>query len=218
MGQKVNPISLRLGITQTWPSKWFARRADFATFLEQDIKIRKYIALKVRDAGIDTIEVSRDDKDVTIDIIAGKPGIIIGRGGSGIEDLKTAIRKNVFKNTVNVKINVKEVANSDLSAAVVMQAVIADIEKRMPFRRVMKQSISKVMRANAKGVKISIGGRLNGAEIARTEVLSEGKIPLHTLRADIDYSRGHASTTFGKIGVKVWIYKGEVFNKDNDSK
>lgn len=215
MGQKVNPKALRLGITRTWPSKWFASRADFANFLEQDTKIRKYINVKMRDAGIDTIEISRDEKAIIIDIIAGKPGIIIGRGGSGIEDLKKVLRKDVFKNKFNVKINVKEVEDSNLSAAVVMQSVIADIEKRMPFRRVMKQAISRVMRANAKGVKISLAGRLNGVEIARTETLFEGKIPLHTFRADIDYSRGHASTTYGKIGVKVWIYKGEVFNKDN---
>jgi small subunit ribosomal protein S3 len=218
MGQKVNPIALRLGITQTWPSKWFASRGDFATFLEQDIKMRKFIKQKVKDAGIDTIEISRDDNTITIDIIAGKPGIIIGRGGSGIEDLKKAIRKDIFKNKFNIKINVKEVKDINLSAAIVLQSAIADIEKRMPFRRVMKQSVSKVMRAGAKGVKISAAGRLNGVEIARTEVISEGKIPLHTLRANIDYSRDHASTTYGKIGVKVWIYKGEVFNKDNSKK
>ena len=218
MGQKVNPKALRLGITRTWPSKWFANRGDFATFLEQDTKIRKYINTKVRDAGIDVIEISRDDNAVTIDIIAGKPGIIIGRGGAGIEDLKKVLRKDVFKNKATVKINVKEVADINLSAAVVMQSVISDIEKRMPFRRVMKQAIGRVMRAGAKGVKVSAAGRLNGVEIARTEVLFEGKIPLHTLRADIDYSRGHASTTYGKIGIKVWIYKGEVFNKDSNKK
>ncbi len=218
MGQKVNPKGLRLGITQTWPSKWFAKRSDFASFLEQDIKLRKIITTKMRDAGIDRIEISRDDKDITIDIIAGKPGIIIGRGGAGIEDLKKIIRKDIFKNKGTIKINVKEVDDSNLSSAVVMQGVIADIEKRMPFRRVMKQSIGRVMRANAQGVKILVAGRLNGAEIARAEVLSEGKIPLHTLRADIDYCRGHASTTYGKIGVKVWINKGEVFNKDKDKK
>ncbi len=218
MGQKVNPKGFRLGITQTWPSKWFAKRSDFASFLEQDIKLRKIITTKMRDAGIDRIEISRDDKDITIDIIAGKPGIIIGRGGAGIEDLKKIIRKDIFKNKGTIKINVKEVDDSNLSSAVVMQGVIADIEKRMPFRRVMKQSIGRVMRANAQGVKILVSGRLNGAEIARSEVLSEGKIPLHTLRADIDYCRGHASTTYGKIGVKVWINKGEVFNKDKDKK
>lgn len=218
MGQKVNPKGLRLGITQKWPSKWFAKRSDFADFLEQDIKIRKYISSKMRDAGLDTIEIRRDDNAITIDIIAGKPGIIIGRGGSGIEDLKEGVRKEILKNKSIVKVNVKEVEDANLSAAVVMQSIIADIEKRMPFRRVMKQAIGRVMRAGAKGVKVSVGGRLNGAEIARTEVLFEGKIPLHTLRADIDYCRGHASTTYGKIGIKTWIYKGEVFNKEDNSK
>ncbi|MFW0837619.1 MAG: 30S ribosomal protein S3 [Candidatus Komeilibacteria bacterium] len=216
MGQKVNPKALRLGITQTWTSKWFARK-DFAAFLQQDIKIRKYLLNKLRESGIDKIEISRNGKELTLDITAAKPGLIIGRGGMGIEEIKKDLQDNVLPNKAIVKINIKEVKDPNLSAAVVLQNMAFDLEKRIPFRRIGKQAIDKVMQAGAEGVKIAMAGRLNGAEIARTEMFTEGKIPLHTLRADIDYSRGHAQTTYGKIGLKVWIYKGEIFNKDKES-
>jgi small subunit ribosomal protein S3 len=214
MGHKVNPKALRIGITRTWPSKWFAKR-DFALLLEQDVKIRKCVSRKLREAGLDLIEISRNANEITLDITAAKPGLVIGRGGEGIENLKKEIKAELLPSKIGVKVNIKEVSNPNLSAAVVLQSMIIDIEKRMPFRRVLKQSIDKVMKAGAQGVKVMISGRLNGVDIARTETLAEGKIPLHTLRADIDYSRGHALTTYGKVGIKVWIYRGEVFNKDN---
>jgi len=214
MGQKVNPKAFRLGYIYTWPSKWFSRK-DFAKFLEQDVKIRKFINVKLKEAGIDRIEISRDQKDIIIDIIAAKPGLIIGRGGQGIEELKKELKEKVLKEKISVKINIKEVDNASLSAAVVLQLISADIEKRIPFRRIAKQAIDRVMKAGAQGVKIALAGRLNGVEIARTEIFSDGKIPLHTMRADIDYSRNHAQTTFGKIGIKVWIYKGEIFKQSN---
>jgi len=215
MGQKVNPKALRIGITRTWPSKWFARK-DFALFLEQDVKLRRYIKNKLKDAGLDCIEISRSAGEVVLDITAAKPGLLIGRGGEGIENLKKEIKAKFLSPKTGVKINIKEVADPNLSAAIVLQLIVTDIEKRMPFRRVLKQSIEKVMRAGAQGVKVCIAGRLNGVDIARTETLSEGKIPLHTLRADIDYARDHASTTYGKIGLKVWIYRGEIFNKSDN--
>lgn len=217
MGQKVNPKALRLCIIRSWPSKWFAGK-DFATYLEQDIKIRKFVSGKLRDAGLDLIEMSRSANEITIDITAAKPGLIIGRGGMGIEELKKEIKAKILPPKMGLKINIKEVDNANLSAAIILQAMITDIEKRIQFRRVLKQTIDKVMKAGAKGVKVSAAGRLNGVDIARTEVLFEGKIPLHTLRADIDYARGHAQTTYGKIGLKVWIYKGEVFDQDNKDK
>lgn len=210
MGQKVNPIAFRLGYIKTWPSKWFARK-DYAEYLEQDVKIRKFINTKLRDAGIDRIEISRDQNQVIVDIIAAKPGLIIGRGGQGIEELKKDLKSKILQKKVGLKVNIKEVGNPNLSAAVVLQMIAVDIEKRMPFRRVAKQAVERVMKAGAQGVKVTLAGRLNGVEIARTETFADGKIPLHTLRADIDYSRSHASTTYGKIGIKVWIYKGEIF-------
>lgn len=211
MGHKVNPKSFRIGIIQTWPSKWFAKK-NFAEYLKQDLLIRKFLQKKLKEAGLDLVEISRGANDMTIDIIAAKPGIIIGRGGQAIEEIKKEIQTRLLNGKVTVKINIKEVDNASLSAAIIVQNIASDLEKRIPFRRVAKQIVDRVMKAGAQGVKIAVGGRLNGAEIARTEVFSNGKIPLHTLRANIDYSRSHAQTTFGKIGIKVWIYKGEVFN------
>ncbi len=219
MGKKVNPKILRMGIIKTWPSTWFSSGNAYIKNVKQDVLIRKYILKEFREAGIDKVEVSRDSGKITIDIYTGKPGIIIGRGGNGVEELKRKIHRKFLCNPMKIKledinINIKEVENPNLSAQINVQGMALEIEKRVPFRKVMKQAISRVERAGALGVKVVISGRLNGAEIARTEKLISGKLPLSTLRANIDYARGAAHTTYGAIGIKVWIYKGEVFKKN----
>ena len=211
MGRKVNPIIFRMGVLWSWNSKWFARK-DFAVLARQDIQIRKMIGQKFRDAGISVIEIERTSRMVRITIHAAKPGLVIGRGGVGAEDMKKRLKKE-FLNEQNVELNIIEVAQPNLSAPVVAQFIVAEIEKRVPFRRVMKQAIDRVQKAGAQGVRVMMSGRLDGAEIARRELLSWGKVPLHTLRANIDYSRIAAFTTYGAIGIKVWIYKGDVFEK-----
>lgn len=217
MGQKVNPIILRIGMSSQWRSRWFSEH-DFAHLLRQDVNIRRYLKHKIRDAGVDRVEIERSRGEVTVIIVATKPGIIIGRGGTGIDDLRKEISKKFLDPKTTLKINIQEVDNPNLSAGAILQSCIADIEKRIPFRRVMKQNIDKVLKAGAKGVKISMAGRLNGAEIARTEILTRGSIPLHTFRAEVDYARGAAFTTYGVIGIKVWIYKGLYFPKKVDQK
>ncbi len=218
MGQKVNPKSFRIGVTKTWDSKWFAKR-DFSSYLKQDVIIKKYLKNKLKEAGVAKIETERSAEKINIIIHAVRPGVIIGRSGVGIEQLKEELIKKIFNKKatktpgkVNLNINILQVDKPNLNAQVVLDNIIADLEKRIPYRRVMKQSIGRVIRAGAKGVKVIVAGRLNGAEIARTETLTEGMIPLHTLRANIDYTRGAAHTIYGKIGVKVWIYKGEIFS------
>jgi len=230
MGQKVNPKIFRIGVIKGWDSKWFSKR-NFSAYLKQDIAIKKFLKKKLKDSAVSKIEIERSAENLNIIIHAVRPGTIIGRSGVGIEDLKKEIEAKILnkKETaigqkINLNINIMEVDKPNLNAQIVLDGIIADIEKRIPYRRVMKQAISRVERAGAKGVKIIVAGRLNGIEIARTETLTSGMIPLHTLRADIDYSRGAAHTTYGKIGVKVWIYKGEVFeseqqtDKKNDNK
>ncbi len=212
MGKKVNPRIFRMGMSEKWRSRWFADH-DFAELLKQDIIIRKYLKNKLNDASIDRIDIERSRGELTINISAAKPGFIIGRGGSGIEDLKKVIQKEYLTKDIKLNLNITEVSVPNLSASVIVEAIRADIEKRIPYRRVMKQNIDKVMKASAKGVKIMVNGRLNGVEIARSEKLVQGKVPLQTLRADIDYSRGVANTIYGVIGIKVWIYKGEYFEK-----
>lgn len=214
MGQKVNPKVFRLGITQNWKSKWFSKN-EYQIFLEQDTKIRKFLRRKLREAGLSDIEIERSANNIIINIHTAKPGVVIGRGGAGAEILRKEIKEKVIKKPkIAIKINIKEISRPNLNAQIVCNNMIEQIEKRIPFRRVMKQTIESVLRAGAKGVKVNIAGRLNGAEIARTEKMSTGQIPLHTLRADVDYARGAAKTTYGTIGIKVWIYKGEVFAKE----
>jgi len=215
MGHKINPKGFRLGQIYTWNSKWFSSKNDYRARLKQDILIRKFLKGKLREARIDNISIERSANSMTIIIKAAKPGIIIGRSGAGAEDLKKEIKKNFLDSKTGLNLNILEVEKPGLSAAIVLQDMIADIEKRIPFRRVMKSAISRVEKAGAKGIKVKVSGRLNGAEIARSETLSSGKIPLHTLRADIDYARGTAYTIYGAIGIKVWIYKGEVFEGKN---
>lgn len=212
MGRKINPKLFRLGLSENWLSRWYSGK-DYAQFLQQDVTIRRFLKNKLKESGIDRIEIERNRGEITINIQAAKPGLIIGRGGAGIEDLKKLIARKFLERSMKLQLNVTEVSNPSLSAAVIVQAVAEDLERRIPFRRVLKQNIEKVMHAGAKGVKIIVSGRLNGVDIARREKLVQGTIPVSTLRADVNYSRGIASTTYGVIGIKVWIYKGELFTK-----
>ncbi len=220
MGKKVNPKVMRLGVIKTWPSVWFESGSNYIKNIQQDVAIRKHLIKTMREAGVDKVEVIRSLNKITIDIWTAKPGLIIGRGGNGVEDLKKKIHDQFLKNfrMGEINLNIKEVSRPQLSAQIAVQTTILDLEKRMPFRKVMKQLIGRVERGGALGVKVQISGRLNGAEIARTEKLVSGKVPLQTLRADIDYARGVANTSYGAIGIKVWIYKGEVFEKEKDGK
>ena len=222
MGHKVHPRIHRTQVIYTWDSRWFGKK-KYARFAEQDIRIREFLLKKFKDANIDAIAVERGPKNMTVTILAAKPGFIIGRGGQGLDLVRKHIEKKFLQMTLKVKLNVQEVRSPSLSASVVAQNVSSEIERRMPFRRVMKQAIDKVVKAGAQGVKIRMAGRLNGVEIARTETLSSGKVPLITLRSDVDYGFVEAHTTYGKIGIKVWIYRGEVFgrkdilNSDDDA-
>ncbi|MFZ6035760.1 MAG: 30S ribosomal protein S3 [Patescibacteria group bacterium] len=215
MGHKVHPRAFRIGVLHGWKSKWFARK-DYALLLEQDIKIRKFLLKKLREAGIGNITIERSASGITVNVFTSKPGIVIGRGGTGAEELKKELQKKFLDKKTKIALNIHEVTQPFLNSQLVAYSIIEQLEKRIPFRRAAKRSIEQVMQAGARGVKIIISGRLNGAEIARTEKFSEGSVPLHTLRADIDFGRGAAHTTYGMIGVKVWIYKGEVFEKDTN--
>ena len=212
MGHKVHPKIHRTPLVFTWDSRWFAKKKNAPKFLEQDIKIREYLMGKLKDAGIDAISIERTPQDLTVNILASKPGAIIGRNGQGLEDIRKVLEKKILQFKLKVKINVLALKQPALSAAVVAQNAAVEIEKRTPFRRVMKQAIERVMAAGAEGVKISMSGRLNGAEIARREKLAAGKMSLITLRSDVDYALSEAHTIYGKIGIKVWIYKGESFS------
>jgi len=223
MGKKINPKILRTGITKSWPSIWFSRGDKYISNVKQDVQIRKFLIKTHKEAGIDRVEIARGANKINIDVHTGKPGVLIGRGGNGIEELKKTLHRKFLSNPAGIRLsdinlNIKEVAQPNLSAQINIQQMILDIEKRMPFRKVMKQTIGKIERAGALGVKVVISGRLNGAEIARTEKLVSGKVPLNTLRADIDYARGTAHTTYGSIGIKVWIYRGEIFDKKDNKK
>jgi small subunit ribosomal protein S3 len=213
MGHKISPTSLRLNITETWKSRWFSKN-NFARTLQEDVQIREFLMLNLKKAGIVRIDIERlNDGGCTVIIKSTKPGMIIGKGGNGIEDLKKKIKQKI-KLQKDLKINIEEVRDINLQALVIAQNIAESLEKRVSYRRLIKQSIEQIMNAGAKGVKIAIGGRLGGAEIARTEWLSNGKLPLHTLRANIDFAKATAFTTYGTLGVKVWINKGEVFEKE----
>ncbi|MFA6410548.1 MAG: 30S ribosomal protein S3 [Candidatus Buchananbacteria bacterium] len=215
MGHKVHPKIFRVGVLYGWDSKWFSRK-EYARFLRQDILLKKFLRKELKEAAVAKIEIERSATVTTVIIYSAKPGVIIGRGGQGVEELKKKIKTQFLDAKSSLNINIKEVTNPNSVSELIVQSIIADIEKRIPYRRAMKQSIGKVNKTDAKGIKIIISGRLNGAEIARTETLTSGSLPLHTLRADIDYARGVARTTYGAIGVKVWIYKGQVFKKDKE--
>lgn len=206
MGQKVNPHGLRLGIVKTWDAKWYADK-DYAANLHEDIKIRAFLKETLQTAGVSRIETERSKNRLKLTIHTAKPGMVIGRGGSGIEQIKNQLKKFTAK---HVDINIAEIKQPDMDSTLVAENIAAQLERRIAFRRAMKQAVSRTMRMGAKGIKIMCGGRLGGAEIARSESYREGSIPLHTLRADIDYGTAEAATTYGRIGVKVWIFKGEV--------
>ncbi|MFY9286300.1 MAG: 30S ribosomal protein S3 [Tissierellaceae bacterium] len=207
MGQKVNPHGLRVGIIKDWDSKWYADKKSFSDFLVEDNKIRIYIKEKLYLAGISKIEIERAANKVKVSVYTAKPGMVIGRGGSGVEELRTEIEKLTGKSVV---VNVEEIKRPELDAQLVAENIASQLERRVSFRRAMKQAIQRSMRFGAKGIKTQVSGRLGGADMARTEGYSEGTIPLQTLRADIDYGFAEANTTYGKLGVKVWLYKGEI--------
>lgn len=206
MGQKVNPVGLRIGIIRDWESKWFGGK-DFADLLHEDIKIRELLKKRLIDAAVPQIEIERAANRVNITIHTAKPGMVIGKGGSEIENIRQLLTKITNK---KIHINISEIKVPELNAQLVAEGIAAQLEKRISFRRAMKQAIQRTMRSGAKGIKTLVSGRLGGAEIARSEGYSEGTVPLHTLRADIDYAHAEAHTTYGRLGVKVWIYRGEV--------
>ena len=208
MGQKVNPHGLRVGIIKDWDTKWYADDKSFADFLVEDNKIREFLKTKLFTAGISRVEIERTAGKIKINIHVAKPGMVIGKGGAGIEELKKQLEK--LTNNKSVTVNITEIKVPELDAQLVAENIAAQLEKRISFRRAMKQSMQRTMRVGAKGIKTMCAGRLGGAEIARSEWYREGTIPLQTLRADIDYGFAEAHTTYGRIGVKVWIYKGEV--------
>ncbi len=217
MGHKVNPTIFRTGILFGWDSKWFASGKQFRDNLKCDTQLRKYLQKELKAAGVSRIVIERTSHVVTITVHAGKPGVAIGRQGAGIEELKKKLKKKFFgSERVTVHINVLEVDRPAMDAQLVLQGAVEDIQKRMPYCRVMKSVLDKVQKAGAQGVKVRVSGRLNGAEIAKTETLHTGKIPLHTLRANIDYARGVAQTLSGTIGINVWIYKGMKFEDSNE--
>ncbi len=207
MGQKVNPHGLRIGIIKDWDTKWYANDKNFSDLLVEDVKIRKYIKKRLFISGISRIEIERAANKIKVNVHTAKPGLVIGKGGAGIEELRKEVEKLTGK---SVLINITEIKVPEIDAQLVAENIASQLEKRISFRRAMKQSMSRAMKIGAKGIKTAVAGRLGGAEIARNEHYHEGTIPLQTLRADIDYGFAEADTTYGKLGVKVWIYKGEV--------
>tara|TARA_A100001388_G_C28633306_1_gene433346 strand:- start:43 stop:720 length:678 start_codon:yes stop_codon:yes gene_type:complete len=215
VGQKVNPIGIRLKINRTWDSVWFAKKQSYGTYLIEDFKIRKFINNTIKNSGVSKILIERPSKKCVVTIYTSRPGFVIGKKGSDIEKIK----KNISKITSDeVNVNIKEIRKPELDAFLVAENISQQLEKRVAYRKAMKRAMSSALRLGAKGIKVTVSGRLGGNEIARTEWLREGSIPLHTLRADVDYAEAEASTTYGIIGVKVWIYKGVVFQKDLQKK
>ncbi|MCH8286656.1 30S ribosomal protein S3 [candidate division KSB1 bacterium] len=212
MGQKVNPISFRIGITRTWLSQWYAKK-DYAKLLHEDLEIRKFLKKKLYHAGVSKIEIERAAQKISINVFSARPGIIIGKRGYEIDRLKADLQKRV--NNKQLSLNIKEVRKTEIDAQLVAENIALQLERRVAFRRVMKKSITTALRFGAKGIRINCAGRLGGAEIARTEWYRQGRVPLHTLRADIDYGFAESRTTYGIIGVKVWIFTGEVIGTNN---
>ncbi|MBR0534969.1 MAG: 30S ribosomal protein S3 [Clostridia bacterium] len=217
MGQKINPTGLRIGVIKDWESRWFAKKGEFGDLLVEDNKIREFLLETLAPAGVPKVEIERDPKRVRINIFCAKPGIVIGRGGAEIEKLKEVVKK-MLSGDKDVFINITEIKQPDLNAQLVAESIALQLEKRVSFRRALKQSIGRTMKAGAKGIKAQVSGRVGGAEIARTEQYHEGTIPLQTIRADIDYGFAEAKTTYGRIGVKIWIYKGEVLHESRKTK
>ncbi len=215
MGQKVHPTGFRLGIATDWTSKWYADSADFANYLDEDMKIREFLKKKLAQAAVSRIQISRPAKAVSVTIHTARPGIIIGKKGEDIERLRIEVAALVSVHINNVKISIEEIRKPELDAQLVAEGVASQLERRVMFRRAMRRSVTNAMRIGAEGIKINVSGRLNGAEIARNEWYREGRVPLHTLRANVDYGFAEALTTYGILGVKVWIYKGEVFDLES---
>ena len=216
MGQKVNPKAHRIGVIQNWSSRWFSSGPEYAELLRDDLRIRKFLRRELKEAGVASVDIERGGKAVTIFVHAAKPGVVIGRGGQGAEELKKKLQRQFFpkKKGIVLTVTIQEVSRPALAAELVLQGIAADLENRIPFRRVMKQALSRIEKSGALGARVAVSGRLDGAEIARREHLAWGKLPLQSLRADIDYSRGAARTIYGAIGIKVWVYRGEVFEKE----
>mgnify|MGYP001557024722 CR=1 FL=1 len=212
MGQKVHPIGLRLGISTDWNSRWFAEGRDYSTYLVSDVKVRDFLKKKLAQAFVSKIQIQRSVNAVLITIYTARPGIVIGKKGEDIEKLRAETSGMLGLPVQQVKINIEEIRKPEVDAQLVAEGIAQQLERRIMFRRAMKRSVANAMRLGALGVKVKVGGRLNGAEIARSEWYREGRVPLHTLRADIDYGFAEASTTYGILGVKVWIFKGEVFD------
>ena len=212
MGHKVHPKIFRMQVIYTWDSRWFSKK-NYSKLIEQDLLIREYLQKKLKDAQVDTIGIERSARDMTITVFAAKPGFVIGRGGKGLDDIRKDIERKFLQMSLKVKLNIKEVRSPSLSAQIVALTIASELERRIPFRRVMKQSMERVMKAGAKGVKICLGGRLNGVEIARTEKMATGTVPLLTLRSDVDFAFYEAHTIYGQIGIKVWICHGYVFGR-----
>ena len=213
MGQKVHPTGIRLGIVKDWTSKWYADSQTFPEYVRTDHILRTYIKKKLKDASVSRIAIERPAKKVNITIHTARPGIVIGKKGEDIEKLRAEVSKMAGMSVNDVRININEVRKPELDAQLVAEGIAQQLERRVMFRRAMKRAVTNTMRVGAEGIKVKVGGRLNGAEIARSEWYREGRVPLHTLRADIDYGFAEAHTTYGVIGVKVWIFKGEVFDR-----
>ena len=218
MGQKVNPIGIRLGITREWTSKWYAGKKLFPQLVHTDFRVRTFLRKKLAEASVSRIQIERAANKVNITIETARPGIVIGKKGEDIEKLRAETATLLGRPVADIRLNISEIRKPELDAQLVADGIAQQIEKRVMFRRVMKRAVMSTMRSGALGIKVRLSGRLNGAEIARTEWSREGRIPLHTFRADIDYGFGEARTTYGVIGVKVWIFKGEVFDKEDLSK
>ena len=213
MGQKVHPTGIRLGIVKDWSSKWYADSKEFSEFVYMDHQVREFIKKKLKDASVSRIAIERPAKKANITIHTARPGIVIGKKGEDIEKLRSQVAHMIGMHVNDVRINIAEVRKPELDAQLVAEGIAQQLERRVMFRRAMKRAVTNTMRVGAEGIKVKVGGRLNGAEIARSEWYREGRVPLHTLRADIDYGLAEAHTTYGVIGVKVWIFKGEVFDK-----
>ena len=213
MGQKVHPTGIRLGIVKDWSSKWYADSKTFPEYIRSDYEVRTYIKKKLKDASVSRIHIERQANKANITIMTARPGIVIGKKGEDIEKLRAGVAKKLGMPIGDVRINISEVRKPELDAQLVAEGIAQQLERRVMFRRAMKRSVTNTMRVGAEGIKVKVGGRLNGAEIARSEWYHEGRVPLHTLRADIDYGFAEAKTTYGIIGVKVWIFKGEVYDR-----
>ena len=214
MGQKINPTGLRIGVIKDWESRWYAKKSDFGATLVEDYELREYLLETLAPAGVPKVEIERIAKRVRINIHVAKPGMVIGRGGAEIEKLKATLEKKLGK---EVSLNIIEIKNPDVNAQLVAESIASQLERRISFRRALKQAIGRAMKLGAKGIKCQVSGRVGGAEIARSETYKEGTIPLQTIRADIDYGFAEAKTTYGRIGVKVWLYRGEVLHESRNN-